>query len=180
MPTQPPWNPYQGTRVVLSVTERWGHSRCGTQGPHFHGSPPVVDVNEDFEDNKDRPLCSQIVSPHHWNFRQLAHKAGHSPLDAVALGCQEYNGYERGYPRLTTEIIYYCGYRNPTGARVIPCFNDIILMHQKVMNMWINSRTMKSGPSVDRILDKGLVVFPKLASMDVAVAVKFYDQLQKI
>jgi hypothetical protein len=46
------------------------------------------------------------------------------------------------------------------------------------MDMWVNPRTMKSGPSVDRILDKGLVVFPKLASMDVAMAVKFYDQLQ--
>jgi hypothetical protein len=38
---------------------------------------------------------------------------------------------------------------------------------------------MQSGPSVDRILDKGLVVFSKLASMDVAMAVELYDQLQK-
>jgi hypothetical protein len=38
---------------------------------------------------------------------------------------------------------------------------------------------MQSGPSIDRILDKGLVVFPKLASMDVAMAVEFYNQLQK-
>jgi hypothetical protein len=52
-------------------------------------------------------------------------------------------------------------------------------MHQQVMDMWVNPRTMQSGPSVERILDKGLVMFPKLASMDVAAAVEFYDQLQK-
>ena len=45
--------------------------------------------------------------------------------------------------------------------------------------MWVNPRTMQSGPSVERILDKGLVMFPILASMDVAAAVEFYYQLQK-
>jgi hypothetical protein len=178
-PTQPPRNLYQGTRVVLSVTERWGHSWCGTQGPRIHGNPLVVDVDEDFNNDKDRPLGSQIVSPRHWDCRQLACKTGHSPLDAAALGCQEYHGYERGYMRLITEIIYHCGYRNLTGAGVILCFNGIILMHRRVMDMWVNPCMMQSGPSVERILDKGLVMFPKLASMDVAVAVEFYNQLQK-
>ncbi len=89
----------------------------------------MVEVDKDFNDDKDIPLGGQIVSTPHWDCRQLAHKAGHSPLDAAALGCQEYHGYERGYPCLTTEIIYHCGYRNPTGAGVIPCFDDIILMH---------------------------------------------------
>jgi hypothetical protein len=52
-----------------------------------------------------------------------------SLLDAAALGCQEYHGYERGYPRLTTEIVFCCGYHDPMGAGVITCFNDIVLMH---------------------------------------------------
>jgi hypothetical protein len=98
------------------MTERGGHSWWGTQGPRIHGSPPAVDVDDDFDEDEDRPLGSQIISPHHWDCRQLAHKAGHSPLDAATLGCQEYHGYERGYPCLTTEIIYRCGYHNLTGA----------------------------------------------------------------
>jgi hypothetical protein len=52
-------------------------------------------------------------------------------------------------------------------------------MHQQVMDMWVDPCTMQSGPSVERILDKGLVMFPKLASMDMAAAVEFYNQLQK-
>jgi hypothetical protein len=64
-------------------------------------------------------------------------------------------------------------------AGVITCFNDIVLMHQRVLDMWVNPQTMQSGPSVDRILDKGLVVFLKLASLDLAAAVEFYNQLQK-
>jgi hypothetical protein len=140
----------------------------------------MVDVDDNFNDDKGRPLGGQIVSPCHWDCHQLAQKAGHSPLDTAALGCQEYHGYERGYPHLTTEIIFCCGYHDPTGAGVIMCFNDIILMHRQVLDMWVNPRTMQSGPSVDRILDKGLAVFPKLASMDVATAVEFYNQLQKM
>jgi hypothetical protein len=85
-PTQPPWNLYQGTRFDPSVTDRGEHSWYGTQGPCFQGSPPVVDVDDNFNDDKDRPLCGQIVSPHQWDCCQLAQKAGHSPLDAAAVG----------------------------------------------------------------------------------------------
>jgi hypothetical protein len=52
-------------------------------------------------------------------------------------------------------------------------------MHQKVLDTWANPRTMQSGPFVDRILDKGLAMFLKLASMDMAAVVEFYNQLQK-
>jgi hypothetical protein len=127
--------------------------RYGTRGPRFYGRPPMVDVNDNFNDDKDRPFGSQIVSPRHWDCRQLAQKAGHSPLDAAALGCQEYHGYECGYPCLTIEIIYHCGYCNLMGAGVITCFNDIVLMHRRVLDMWVNLRMMQSGPFVDRILD---------------------------
>ncbi len=44
----------------------------------------------------------------------------------------------------------------------------------------MNPCTFQSGPSVDRILDKGLAVFPKLGTLDKAVAVEFYNQLQKM
>jgi hypothetical protein len=52
-------------------------------------------------------------------------------------------------------------------------------MHRQILDAWVNPRTFQSGPLVDRILDKGLTVFPKLGTLDVAAAVEFYDQLQK-
>ncbi len=44
----------------------------------------------------------------------------------------------------------------------------------------MNPCTFQSGPSVDRILDKGLAVFPKLGTLDKAVEEEFYNQLQKM
>jgi hypothetical protein len=58
------------------------------------------------------------------------------------------------------------------GAGVIKCYNDIVLMHRQVLDGWVNPRTFQSGPSVDRILDKGLAVFPKLGTFDVAAVVE--------
>ena len=47
------------------------------------------------------------------------------------------------------------------------------------MNAWDNRRTQQRGPSVDRILEKGLPVFPKLDCLDTSATVTFYDKLQK-
>jgi hypothetical protein len=47
------------------------------------------------------------------------------------------------------------------------------------MDAWVNNFTQQRGPSVDRILEKGIPVFPKLASLAVDSTVEFYDKLQK-
>ena len=47
------------------------------------------------------------------------------------------------------------------------------------MDAWENCRTQQSGPSVDRILEKGLLVFPKLDTLEVSATVDFYDKLHK-
>jgi hypothetical protein len=47
------------------------------------------------------------------------------------------------------------------------------------MDAWENRRTQQCGPSVDRILEKGLLVFPKLDSLEVSATVDFYDKLHK-
>ncbi len=62
---------------------------------------------------------------------------------------------------------------------MIACYKDTILLHHQVMDAWVNSRTQQRGPLVDRILDNGLPVFPKLESLAVADTVDFYDKLQK-
>jgi hypothetical protein len=106
---------------------------------------------------------------------------GHSPsntLDAAALACQEYPGYHRGYYPLTAVIISKFGYRDARGEVSIYC-KDIILFHRRVMDAWENCRTQQSGPLVDRILEKGLLVFPKLDSLEESAMVDFYDKLHK-
>ncbi len=97
---------------------------------------------------------------------------GHSPLDAAALGCREYHSYQRGYYPLTAEIVSRCGYKDIYRY-------ELILLHRRVMDAWENRRTQQRGPLVDRILEKGLPVFPKLDCLDTSATVTFYVKLQK-
>ena len=87
--------------------------------------------------------------------------------------------YQRGYFPLTADIIHRCGYLNSRG-QVISNYIDIILLHCRVWDAWENKRTQQSGPSVDRILEKGLPVFPRLDSADMEATINFYDKLQKM
>jgi hypothetical protein len=127
-----------------------------------------------------RVLGGPIISPRQWDRARVAQAAGVSSLDVAALGCQEYHGYGEGYYPLTPDIIFRCGYKNHTGDAVIACHHDIILLHRKVLDLWVNTRTQQHGPSVKRILDKGLPVFPTLTSLTVDATVEFYDKFQKM
>ena len=169
-----PTNPYYGSHDTRNETARSDPRRYDSQvPPSYNRRPQDVDVGYGSDDEAHLPQGGQIVSPRHWDCRQLAHSTGHSPLDAAALACREYHGYQRGYYPLTTTIIKSCGYRDARGD-VSPYCNDI-----RVVDTWENRRTQQCGPSVDRILEKGLPVFPKLDSLDVSAPVNFYDKLQK-
>jgi hypothetical protein len=141
--------------------------------------PLALDVDDGLEDEDDMPLGGPIISPCHWDRMHLAKKSGISPLDVAALGCREYCGYQRGYYPLMVDIIFKCGYKDHTRTKVIGCYKDIVLLHRWVMDAWVNHCTQQSGPLVDRILDKGLPVFPKLESLLVDATVDFYDKLEK-
>jgi hypothetical protein len=141
--------------------------------------PPQLDVDPSSDEDGDNTQGGPIISPRHWNRMRLAQKMGISPLDAAALGYREYHGKDKGYYLLTKEIIFRCGYKDHTRTNAIVCYKDIILLHPWVMDAWVNSHMQQCGPLVDRILDKGLPVFPKLESLAVAATVDFYDKLQK-
>jgi hypothetical protein len=69
--------------------------------------------------------------------------------------------------RLTTSLSFTqaCGYQlfSPEiEDDVIPCYGAIQLLHKKIKMAWTNTRTLQSGPLVERILEKGLAVLPKL------------------
>ncbi len=84
---------------------------------------------------------------------------------------------------LKEKIIHNCGYKSihvDHPEDILLCFNEIILIHKTVVQGWRNPWTQFCGPVVEYILEKALPVFPRLHSLDVADAVKFYDGLQRI
>ena len=97
-------------------------------------TPPRIHYDSD--DETHFPQGGQIVSPRHWDRRQVAHTAGHSPLNAAALACQAYHGYQRGYYPLTAEIITSCGYRDTRGGVSLYC-NDLFC---SIAELWTHGK----------------------------------------
>ena len=87
-----------------------------------------------------------------------------------------------GCTLLTEDVLQDCGYSHIKASveDVVVCYNDIILVHNKVRELWYNAYAHTSGPQVDKILHKSLSVFPKLTSMRVEDVVGFYDRLQEV
>ena len=80
------------------------------------------------------------------------------------------------------EVLQDCGYAHIKASikDVIVCFNDIILVHNKVWELWYNAYTHSLGPQLDKILHKSILVSPKLASLRVEDVVGFYDHLEEV
>ena len=87
-----------------------------------------------------------------------------------------------GCDSLTDAILQDCGYATIKASveDVVVCYNDIILVHHKVRELWYNAYTHTSGPQVDKILHKSLSVFPKLTRMQMDNVVGFYDCHQEV
>jgi hypothetical protein len=107
---------------------------------------------------------------------------GASRFDVIRLATPEYHIDMNGNDTLTEDILQDCGYSQIKANvdDVMVCYNDIILVHHKVMELWYNAYAHTSGPQVDKILHKSLSVFPKLSSMHVEDVVGFYDRLQEV
>jgi hypothetical protein len=89
-----------------------------------------------------------------------------------------------GVSELTVAFIHNCGYQSFSNMvspeDTLVCFGGIQQIHRKVLQSWYNPRTLVSGPSIERILEKGLPTFPKLRSLKTHDAVEFYDKLQDV
>jgi hypothetical protein len=87
-----------------------------------------------------------------------------------------------GCESLTDDILRECGYAQIKACAedVVVCFNDIIMVHHKIKELWFNSFAHTSGPQIDKILHKSISVFPKLPSTRVDDVVSFYDRLQEV
>jgi hypothetical protein len=130
-------NPYHGACDSRNEAARSDPRRYDAPHLQYRQHPQDVDADYGLDDKAHYQQGGQIISPRHWGHHQLAQSAGHSPLDAAALGCWEYHGYQRGYYLLTAEIILCCGYRDTRGGVTTYC-NDIIFLHHRVMDLWLN------------------------------------------
>jgi hypothetical protein len=125
----------------------------------------------------------KIVSPCSVNRACCARKKNKSRFDLAGLAHMDYHVDKDSVEVLTKCIISNCGYKSIQADHpddILLCFNEIILLHKVVVQGWRNPWTQFCGPIVVYILKKALPVFPRLHSLDVADAVKFYDGLQKL
>ncbi len=124
-----------------------------------------------------------IVSPRASDRERLARVLKTSQFDMATLAHSKYHGGPDSLAELTIDFIHERGYDSITVEApedILICYNDIILVHRNVVADWMNFRTGRSGPTVEYILKKALVNFPKLRSLDARAAVDFYDKLQKL
>ena len=133
-------------------------------------------------DQRPRIRGGLIVLPRHSDRAIHARTLGASRFDVVHLATEEYHVGMDGCILLTEDVLQDCGYSHIKASveDVVVCYNDIILVHNKVRELWYNAYAHTSGPQVDKILHKSLSVFPKLTSMRVEDVVGFYDRLQEV
>ncbi len=123
-----------------------------------------------------------IVSPRHRNRAMHARTLGASRFDVIRLVTKEYHVGMDGIATLTEADIQDCKYGQvkATAEDAVVCYNDIILAHRKVCELWFNGYAHTSGPQVDKTLQKSLSVFPRLESTRVDNVVAFYDRLHEV
>ena len=128
-------------------------------------------------------LGGRITSPRASDKERQARKLHISRHDIAGLASSLYHGGRLGVQELSLGFIHACGYQlfSPeVEDDVLPCYGMIQLLHKKVKMAWTNPRTLQSGPSVERILEKGLTVFPKLRVTSARDTVAFYESLQQV
>ena len=125
-----------------------------------------------------------VTSPRPSDKERLARSRGVSLFNIAGLATAEYHGGMQGVQTLTVQYIHNCGYQsfsNMTSPEdIFVCLGEIQQLHRKVLQSWFNPRTQMSGPSLERILDRGLKMFLQLQTMEVHNAVEFYDKFQGI
>jgi hypothetical protein len=123
-----------------------------------------------------------LISPPHRDQARHARTLGASRFDVICLASTKYHVGMEGLATLTEDDICASGYAEITATAedTVICYNDIILAHRKVTELWHNGYANSYGPQVDKILQKSLLVFPKLEYTRVEDVVAFYNHLQEV
>ena len=131
-----------------------------------------------------RIVGGPVTSPRPSNKERLARSRGIGLFDIAGLALVDYHGGTEGIQDLNVSFIHNCGYQSFSSTvspeDILICFGEIQQLHRKVLQSWRNTRTQVSGPSLERILDRGLKAFPLLRNMTMHDAVEFYDKFQEL
>ncbi len=197
----PVWNPYNPLVVESSmkrpslhqttILESLGREDCHpslrqTTIPESLGRENRVEDSTQGNIHSSRRgrdiMGGAIVSPRHRDRAMHACTLGASCFDVICLATKEYHVGIDGIATLTEADIQDCGYGQvkATAEDAVVCYNDIILAHCRVCELWFNGYAHTSGPQVDKILQKSLSVFPHLESTRADDVVAFYDCLQEV
>ncbi len=151
-----------------------GAASPGNIGP-LNNRPPPLDT--------DSLLGGRITTPRSTDKDRAACLRNISRHDIGGLASPAYHGCEHGVSELSIFFIHKCGYQSfstDVADDILPCYGSIQLLHKKVRQAWYNPRTLQSGPSFERILEKGLAVIPKLSDRTAKDTVAFYECLQQV
>ena len=196
-PVQNPYHPSPPPRPSLrqtTIPETMGNpSLRQTTIPETMGNdslpriPPNVDTTDGVRTmnnpHPSRPVVGgHVISPRQRDRDLRARTLGASRFNVINLACSEYHVGMDGVPTLTDDILVERGFALSSASvdDVVVCYNDIILAHRKIIELWYNGYAHTTGPQVDQIIQKSLSVFPCLESTKVADAVEFYDRLQEV
>ncbi len=129
-------------------------------------------------------MGGHIESPRPSDKERLACACQTSLYNIAGLASDAYHGGPYGVQTLSERFIHNCGYASfsdtLSAKDVIICYNEIQQIHWKVLQLWENPQSYATGPSIERILKKGLWVFPKLCSLETHNAVEFYNKFQEL
>jgi hypothetical protein len=111
-------------------------------------------------------MAGPIKSPRPSNKERLAQSCGVGLFDIANLATTEYHGGHHGVSDLTVIFIHNCGYQSFSNTvspeDILICYREIQRIHWKILQSWYNLHTFVSGPSIERILDRGFQAFSKL------------------
>jgi hypothetical protein len=144
----------------------------------YHMDDSRRNNNGQYDDN-DASLGGMIVSPWNADRRRQGLAQRISPFDVARLGNVRYHGGTHGYQPLTEGIIHRCGYTEINLSDVLLAYNDIIEVHSHTCNNWEHPCRHYKGPQLERILEKGISLFPRLSNLDVDHMVEFYYAFHK-
>lgn len=80
----------------------------------------------------------------------------------MRLATEDYHVGMDGCATLTEDVLQDCGYAHIKASveDVVVCYNDIILVHNKVQELWYNAYAHTSGPQVTRSYTNQSRFFP--------------------
>ncbi len=92
-----------------------------------------------------------ILSPRHSDREMHACTLGASCFNIICLATKEYHVGMDGINTLTKEDIQACGYTQVKASieDMVVCYNNIILVHNKVSGLWYNGYAHTLGLQVD-------------------------------